>query len=280
MPSGDLDLSQLQTRLRDLPVGHTIDYHATIASTMPRAHALATEAEVSGGTLVLADVQSAGRGRLDRHWESPAGLALLVSVILKAPLLPATPALLPMMAGVAVVRAMTTVVPSTFGHTWLKWPNDVLLGSTPEEAAKVAGILIESTWAGGGLQSAILGIGVNANQLAGDLPTVPANTPLPGSLRLFAGAPVRRDDLLVALCTELSTLLSPAMAATTIYTDWREMLATLGRAVTVTRHGGGSAPLAGRAVDVTPAGELVVEDAAGTRHSFAAGDVSLRDPDA
>jgi BirA family biotin operon repressor/biotin-[acetyl-CoA-carboxylase] ligase len=171
-------------------------------------------------------------------------------------------------------------MPSAFGHTWLKWPNDVLLGSTAEDAAKVGGILIESVMDEGGLQSAILGIGVNVNQLAGDLPEVPAAAPPPGSLRLFAGAPLRRDDLLVALCTELSTLLSPAVAATTIYTAWRELLATLGRAVTVTLHGGGAAPMIGRAVDVTPAGEIIVEDDSGTRHTFAAGDVSLRNPDA
>lgn len=280
MPPSDLDLGQLQTRLHDLPVGHTVDYYATIPSTMPRAHALAADEAVTGGTLVLADVQTAGRGRLDRHWESPAGLALLVSVILKPPLLPATPALLPMLTGIAVVRAITAVTPTAFGHTWLKWPNDILLGRKPEAAAKVAGILIESTLAGPALQSAVLGIGVNVNQLAGDLPTAPANAPQPGSLRIFAGSPVSRGDLLVALCAQLSALLSPAVAAGAIRAEWRELLATLGRPVTVTLHGRGSASITGRAVDVTPAGEIVVEDTAGTRHTFAAGDVSLRDPDA
>ena len=82
----DLDITYLTQQQHNAVVGHTIDYHHSIPSTMPLAHQLATQAATRSGTLVVADEQTAGRGRLDRRWEAPPGQALLVSIILKPPL--------------------------------------------------------------------------------------------------------------------------------------------------------------------------------------------------
>ncbi len=84
-----LDLTRIAMSLNRSLVGHTIDYHASIPSTMHIAMELAALADTRSGTLVVAEEQTAGLGRLKRAWEAPASQALLLSLILKPPHLPA-----------------------------------------------------------------------------------------------------------------------------------------------------------------------------------------------
>lgn len=136
------------------------------------------------GAVAVAEEQSEGRGRLGRRWQAPAGTSVLVSVVLRpsvdAPRLPE----LSLIAGGAVAEAIAEV---TGLEPAIKFPNDVLL-----DGKKVAGILAESSD-----DRVVLGIGVNVNQTADELPADAQTEPT--SLRLEAGEPVDRGVLLAAI---------------------------------------------------------------------------------
>jgi BirA family biotin operon repressor/biotin-[acetyl-CoA-carboxylase] ligase len=153
----------------------------------PSTQRLLADEAVEGAT-VATDFQTAGRGRLGRSWLAPAGTSILCSILLR----PATPTVLwpelSIVAGDAVARALRG---ETGLATTLGYPNDVLV-----EGRKLAGLLAEAS-----LGRIVLGIGVNVNQAAGELP---GDTPKPPtSLRLELGRELARTPLLAAILAEL-----------------------------------------------------------------------------
>ena len=272
-----LDITRIAMMLHTHTVGHTIDYYQTVGSTMSLAHALAADPATRSGTLVVAEEQTLGMGRLQRRWEAPAAQAVLASLILKGPHLPADPALLPMMAGVAVVTGITRLLPELADEIGLKWPNDILLGDDLVTGRKVGGVLIETSFISNHIDFAVVGMGINVNQSAYDLPCVPPDAPQPTSLRLFMGRTVDRTDVLISICQAWDELLGPAGATHDLYFQWRNLLYTLGQPVTVHFAGDfAEAPLTGTAVDVTSDGELVILDDMGHAHVVDGGDVTTR----
>ena len=144
---------------------------------------LLVDTSLPEGALVVADHQTAGRGRLGRSWDAPAGAALLFSVLLKPPPEPPTPQL-SLVAGIAVADTLER----TLGlSVQLKWPNDVML-----RRKKVAGCLAEARDG-----AVVLGIGVNVNQTADQLPE---NA---GSIRSLTGRTADREELLAMLLGDL-----------------------------------------------------------------------------
>ena len=216
----ELDLARLDALLRTCAIGHTVDYHRAVESTMPMAHQLAQNPNIRTGHIIVAERQSAGKGRSGRTWLAPYARALLISVILKPPWIPANTAQIPMAAGSAVAGALMAAAPELDGHVSLKWPNDVLLGRG-DAAHKVAGILSESAFDGAQPAYAILGIGVNVNQTADELPSVDPRMLPPVSLRLFLGRPMDRTALLAVLCRQLARQMSPDRSSDTVFEDWR-----------------------------------------------------------
>ena len=175
-----------------------IRHLATVDSTNERALAMAA-AGAPDGSVVVADEQTAGRGRRGREWHSPEGGLYLSYIVRGAADLP-RPALLTMAAGVAAARAMTGV---TGLDVRLKWPNDV---QTLERPRKLAGILAEGSSVGSRLEYAVIGVGINVS-----LASVPE--PLRGiaaSLEHELGRAVDRqtlqDVLVAALDAELARL--------------------------------------------------------------------------
>jgi BirA family transcriptional regulator, biotin operon repressor / biotin---[acetyl-CoA-carboxylase] ligase len=145
---------------------------------------LLVDASLAEGALVVADHQTAGRGRLGRSWEAPPGVALLFSLLLKPPPERDVPEL-SLVAGVAVADTLER----TLGlSVQLKWPNDVML-----RRKKVAGCLAEARD-----DSVVLGIGVNVNQTQEQLPEGA------GSLRTLTGREWDREELLAGLLEDLS----------------------------------------------------------------------------
>ncbi len=288
LPFTPLDLTRLAAALGEVPVGHTIHYHATLPSTMTLAHQLARQPETQSGTLVVAEEQSAGHGQRARRWEAPAGQALLLSLILKPPL-PCAPEQLSMLAGVATLQALSNFAPALRGQVGLKWPNDLLLGRHPAQGQKVAGVLVEASYVHSELQYAIVGVGINVNQLAADLPvSEPSTAPapvIPTSIRLFLAdangdASGEASPLLdrTALLITWSQQWAEWMASMNdrLFATWRDSLWTLGQTVVIHPVGEqGVEPFTGRAVDVTAAGNLIVVNDVVER-SFAVGDVSAR----
>ena len=274
-----LDITRIAVALKDAEIGHNIHYHASVESTMAVAHTLAVDPATRSGTVVVAEEQTAGLGRLQRRWLAPPNQALLATLVLKAPHLPANMAFLPMIAGIAAVRAIAWLLPDLTDDLGLKWPNDVMIGVDLASARKVGGILIESSFLRDQVDFALVGIGINVNQGPAALPTVPADAPLPSSLRVVVGRPIDRTALLVALCRAWEELVSPDASPHDIYHEWRNLLLTLGQPVTAHLYADhGTLKITGRAVDVTRDGALVVVDDAGNTHVLDAGDVTTRLP--
>lgn len=219
------------------------------------------------GTVLLADYQSSGRGRLGRAWEAPRGSSLLFSVLLR-PGWPAERAgWLVMLAGLAAAEAITATTGVAVG---LKWPNDLMV-ATKGQWRKVGGLLVDSGLADGRVAQAIVGVGLNVNIPAADLPT--AVTP-PTSLLVATGQPVARRPLLCACLLHLEQWMERAERGHSPQPEWNGRLITIGEQVQATTPTG---PLVeGLAEGTDEWGSLLVRDAVGKLHTVVAGDVSLR----
>ncbi|HET7683137.1 MAG TPA: biotin--[acetyl-CoA-carboxylase] ligase [Marmoricola sp.] len=212
-------------------------------------------ADARPGLVVVADHQTAGRGRLDRSWETPAGVALTFSAVVDPGLPDARWPLLPLAVAVAVAQAVRR---SAGVSPELKWPNDVLV-----DGRKLAGILLERVGppARGSRPLAVVGIGLNVDQTADELP-VPTAT----SLRI-EGATVERTALFGAVLAALEETLAVLRAdAERVLASYREQCSTLGAAVEVQLPGGEL--LSGTAEAIDGHGRVVVAGRA-----VAAGDV-------
>ncbi|MCR4391542.1 MAG: biotin--[acetyl-CoA-carboxylase] ligase [Candidatus Acetothermia bacterium] len=194
------------------------------------------------GAVVLAERQTAGRGRWGRAWVSPGG-GLYFSVLLR-PVQPLP--LLPLAAGVALVDACQL--------GGLKWPNDLLA----PDGRKLAGVLAEAEVQDGGAQAVYLGVGLNVE---------PDGLPL-GAAGLAEFRPVDRAELLAEVLWALEVWTSAPPEA--VGHAWRQRNCTLGRWVRVTM---GEGAVEGVAVDLAADGALVVQTRAGQR-TVRAGDVA------
>ena len=221
--------------------------------------AAAARAGAPEGLVVVAEQQTAGRGRRDREWVSPPRAGLTLSVLLR----PAVPARrfgwLPLLAGVALSRAVRRIAEVDAG---LKWPNDLLVGER-----KCAGILAEAVEGG-----VVVGIGLNVTTTAEELPAERPAT----SLKLAGATVTDRDTLLRALLREFADEYTRwydhdgDAAASGLRDAYRAGCRTLGTRVRVLLPGGGE--LTGGAVAVDDDGQLVVNTPDGPR-TVTAGDV-------
>ncbi len=242
---------------------------ATTGSTNADLVALAVAGEPAGLVLV-ADEQTAGRGRLGRAWTAPPGSALTFSVLLRPHRAAARLGWLPLLTGLAVVEAVRSV---TGVPALVKWPNDVVVRNDAGEG-KLAGILAERVGGpGGGAGAVVVGVGLNVSTSAAELP-VPTAT----SLLLAGAAPVDRDALLDAVLERLAERYrqwdgdadADADGDAELAAAYRLRCATLGRDVRAELPGG--AAVTGRAVDLDDAGRLLVRTRDGVQ-AVGAGDV-------
>jgi BirA family biotin operon repressor/biotin-[acetyl-CoA-carboxylase] ligase len=207
---------------------------------------------------VITDLQLEGRGRHSRQWLAPDGTALLFSTILQPPVdvLP----LLPLLAALSVAGGIE-VATGVVAH--LKWPNDVLVNDH-----KLAGILLEHP----GGAAVILGVGVNVNQLAADLPAGAT------SLLALTGRSLDRESLLAAILNDLANAYDRAdrEGVDWIVPGWRSRSSMLGKRVAFQRDG---ATIRGIAEDLGVDGALLVRLEDGSRVSVIAGEVERLRPD-
>lgn len=219
------------------------------------------------GVVLVADHQRAGRGRMDRRWEAPAGSSLLVSILFRPDLEPDHLHLLTTALALAARHACQAV--ASVGVD-LKWPNDLVVEGT----GKVAGILAESVVTGDRVDAVVVGIGLNVNWPA-EVPDEVAGIAV--ALNHLAGHEVDREDLLIAMLASLDGLcadLGTAGGRAALMTRYRDACATIGRRVRVElAH---DERFVGRATQIDDDGRLVVEtDVAGTsgQRLVAVGDV-------
>lgn len=235
-----------------------------IVPSAPSTNALVADRARAGepeGLVLVTEHQTAGRGRMERSWDTPDKAALTLSVLWRPDLAPERWPLLPLVAGVATVAAVTGAVAGSGAEVALKWPNDLLV-----DGRKAAGILAERIETAEG-PAAVIGIGINVLQTADELPADSAT-----SLALV-GAPVDRTSLLVALVDRLWEECREWLVGSD-----EALLATYaGHCVTaheqpVEVHLPGDVVLRGVGVGIGPSGVLRVRTSEG-EHEVAAGDV-------
>jgi BirA family biotin operon repressor/biotin-[acetyl-CoA-carboxylase] ligase len=182
--------SLVRPELGENQIGHRIVHYFRTGSTNDVALSLAAKGEAHG-TVILAEEQTAGRGRFGRSWYSEKSSGIYASIILRPPLTPAAAPVLTLMAGVATQRAVSTV---TGLPVDIRWPNDLQLNGK-----KVCGILTEMSAELDRLHAVVLGIGLNVNhrEMPSELREIAT------SLRMEGRKPYSRAQILVALLKEL-----------------------------------------------------------------------------
>ncbi|MBV1849101.1 biotin--[acetyl-CoA-carboxylase] ligase [Catellatospora tritici] len=216
------------------------------------------------GLVVLAESQTAGRGRLGRAWQSPPRAGLALSVLLRPTVDVARWGWLPLLAGVALAEAVRAVAGLEAG---LKWPNDLLL-----DGRKCAGLLAEVPQPG----AVVIGIGLNVTLAADELPITPSGLPAT-SLNLAGARSVDRTALAAALLSRLRDRYQQWQAAggdpetSGIRETYVRLCATVGREVSVSLPDGSA--LTGTATTVDPDGRLILATPDGTLRPIAAGDI-------
>ena len=222
-----------------------------------------------GGVAVLATVQTAGRGRFDRVWESPDG-GVYLSVLVRPRIDPARAGAVPLVAGVSVVRALQSLDAGLLGVLRLKWPNDVLA-----DGRKLAGILVESSVSAGVLEWLVIGVGLNvirpgegsdpSRAYVSDL--VAAGSPALEQARVAAA-------LLDLLRDHLEVVTRDPDDVGHLSDDYRELSGDVGRSVAV-RDRTGAVVAEGVVTGFAADGALLLDTAEGPA-SVAAGEVTLR----
>lgn len=244
MPTYEFGQARLSAMLE-----RPVQFHDTCESTQIEARLWAQRGGPSG-SLVVADGQTAGKGRLGRAWHSPHGVNLAFSMILRPQIPVRSAPLICLAAGVGLAEALDLQI---------KWPND-LLSPTGQ---KVAGILAEMETSSGSLEHAILGVGVNVNQI-----DFPSELPNPGSIALLRGhqdrAAVLRDCVqsIEHWCDQLRFSPLPMLEV------WRRRSAHLGKAVRV-------GTVVGTAEDIREDGALLIRTSDGGLSPILAGDVEM-----
>jgi BirA family biotin operon repressor/biotin-[acetyl-CoA-carboxylase] ligase len=259
MSENSISPASITDGLKTSFIGQRLLYHPRLASTMGLARQEAQQG-ADEGTVIMAGEQTEGRGRLERSWLSPQGnIALSIILYPDVSFLPC----LIMLASLAIVHSIEAV---TGLKSQIKWPNDILI-----KGKKVSGILTESLVGEDVVIYAITGIGINVGLKAAAFPEICATAT---SLNDELGRKVSRADLVRHLLVEFERLYLMMPDGETIYQDWRERLATLGRRVQVES---GKHVLEGVAESVDRTGALMLRHSDGSLTRIIAGDVTLRE---
>lgn len=230
--------------------------------SLPSTNDLAKELARQGypeGSVVIAETQTAGRGRLGRVWESPPGTGIYLSVILRPGLPPGELPKLTLTAAVAVVEAIQDATGLRMG---IKWPNDILWNGK-----KLGGILTEMETESDQISHVILGVGLNINTPAFPAPLAGLATSLSSTGRRYSRLEIVRA-FLRRLDENYRTFLRREFPV--ILEAWRRAAVTLGRPVTVKQ---GSEEISGLALDVAPDGALLVKTSGGEVRSVISGEI-------
>ncbi len=246
-------------------LGRTLHHHASLPSTNEKAFRLAQDG-AEHGEVVVAEQQTAGKGRRGRVWVSPPGLNLYFSAILRPALPPQRAPELTLVAAVALAEALR----DAGADAAIKWPNDVHI-----DGRKVAGILTELSAEPERVHFVIVGVGVNLNSQAEHFPDELRDTAT--SLSLALGKPVQRAQFAAALWTRLEEWLDLYLETgfDAVRARWKALSSTLGQDVLVRTD---RQELRGRAEDIDPSGALLVRTAEGSLERVLAGDVEQLRP--
>jgi len=273
-----LSVENICSNLRTKIIGRNVSYFESIDSTNKVAKELARDG-VPAGTLVIADSQTAGRGRLNRQWLAPPRSGLLMSLIFRPQLTPAQATRITMICSLGVVDAIERTTPL---RVQVKWPNDIVI-----RGRKAGGILTELGLKKELLDFVVVGIGLNVNadfedrlpQFAPDMAPDTSRASLnvlasqSTSLSVETDRHISRLTLLHNLLVAIENRYEALQAGLTPNEEWSQRLETLNRPVTVTTT---DKIITGRAEAVDADGALIIRLADGSHTRVLAGDVTLR----
>ena len=257
--------SEIQIGLDTEIIGKEMEYHPSVDSTNRLAKKLAYHGAAEG-TIVVAEEQTGGKGRLERNFYSPRGKGIWFSVILRPNFLPHDAPKCTLMAAVAVAEAM-----KRFNmKAQIKWPNDIMFNGR-----KLVGILTEISGELGKINYLVIGIGINVNISRDDFPE--ELQPVAASLSEICGEEISRVKFLRAVLEEFDKLYREVNSTgfDNVLKIWRKYNVTLGKNIRVISAIDGGETFTGRAVDLNSDGALVVKTDNGLRAVYA-GDVSIR----
>jgi BirA family biotin operon repressor/biotin-[acetyl-CoA-carboxylase] ligase len=242
-------------------LGHTLYVYDEVESTQVIAQKLAREGAPSG-TLVVADQQTAGKGRMGRKWHSQAGTGIWMSLILRPDIPLASTPQLTLLSSIAILKGIMNETNLDIG---IKWPNDLLI-----EGKKIAGILTELSAETDRVNHVIIGVGINVNQVEDDYPEEIRG--IATSLAIKAGQVVNRNNLIIQITKEWEDLyeLYIKHGFSPIKTLWEAYALSIGRTVVARTLRG---QYEGIALGITEEGVLLLEDAEGTIHKIYSADI-------
>lgn len=260
-----LSLSELEPYLHTDFIGREIIYLDSVDSTNIYAKKRA-ESSFMEGTAVIAEEQTAGRGRLGRQWVSTKGKGIWMSFILKPDIMPADAPKLTIAAALSVSRALQSCCSL---DVRIKWPNDIVAGGK-----KLCGILTEMTAEAEEIKSVVVGIGINANMENQDFGSEVAA--IATSVKLEKGIAVSRKVLAAHVMNEFEKLYLDFLEEGSLMPflkEYKEKSAVLGKVVKVISR---KEEISGLAVDISDEGQLVIQLENGELREIMSGEVSVR----
>ncbi|AKS38651.1 biotin--acetyl-CoA-carboxylase ligase [Anoxybacillus gonensis] len=257
-----LNANELQLGLKTKRFGWNVYDQESVPSTQQLAHQLAHEG-AEEGTIVIAEEQTAGRGRLNRSWHSPKGTGIWMSIILRPSVPPQQAPQLTLLVAVAVAQAIqevTNIVPD------IKWPNDVLINGK-----KVVGILTELQADPDQVRAVIVGIGMNVNQtqFPSDIASIAT------SLAIETGRTFHRPKIVQTLLQKLEQLYEQYLqhGFLPIKLLWEGYSVTIGQQIVARTLNGA---IRGVALGITDSGTLKVQTEDGAIHYVYSADIEIK----
>ncbi len=266
-----LTQSEVASFLKTKEFGRTLHLYDEVESTQLIAHSLVAEG-VAGGTVVVAEAQTAGRGRMMREWDSARKKGLWFTVIVRPDCLPHEAPQFTLIAAVAIVNAVKSLYPQL--NPQIKWPNDILIGGR-----KCTGILTEMIAETDRIRALLIGIGINVNQELEDFPD--SLHSIATSLKMAIGDTGASDNVEVNRAALLAEILLYLENYSELYLKhgfarikplWEEASCTIGNQVRATTL---REVIVGKALAITDTGVLQIEKADGTIAEVYSADVEL-----
>lgn len=248
----------------DWILGKEYIYFDEINSTNTYAKQVALDKQE--GTIILAEKQTQGKGRLGRAWSSGKGLGIYMTVILKPQILPADTVIITQVAAAAIVQAIKKTLQC---DAKIKWPNDIIINNK-----KVCGILTELSGEIENLNYIVIGIGINVNQVEEDFEKGLEDKAT--SIRACLGKKVSRKKLFHAAIESLNNMYKEFItqkSVDSVMNICREYSATIGKEVRVVYN---NKNIEGKAIDITENGSLLVQDKDGNLTEIISGEASVR----
>lgn len=259
----DLSVEEILSEVRG-DFWKEVFFYKTIDSTNELAAELSVKKNPASGTVVIADMQERGKGRLGRRWLSPPGLNIYMSVILKPEIEPRDATLLTILSAVACAVAVRG---ESGLQALIKWPNDLMVSGK-----KIGGILTEVKTDPDRINAAIIGIGINVNSEAPDFPEEIRT--LATSLKGETGKHHSRSRIIVRVLREIEFWfrLLKRDGRIPLLREWKRLSSTLGKEVMVTT---GNETISGTAEDIDDEGMLIMRLPSGAKKRISAGDLTV-----